>query len=135
MSIKVKLDSLIIHGNRDGKTGEKFDSIKDIDFDHDPPLQLRVWDPVAKDTVPPANDPRYIVPRLRASHRRKTAKKDIPAIAKAKRLSARQNERHEQALNEGNNIPATGKFKRKIQSPGFDKKNRKKFDGTVEPRT
>lgn len=135
MSIKVKLESLVIHGNRDKETGEKFGSIKNIDFDHDPPLMLRVWNSEAGDTEPPANDPAYIVPRLRSSHRRKTATKDIPAIAKAKRLSARQSERRERAMNDDEKFPATGSFKRKIQSPGFDKTKRKKFDGTVEPRT
>lgn len=116
MPLKVKLESLVIHGNRDKETGEKFGKIGNIDFDHDPPIQLRVWDRETQDTDPAANDPEYIVPRLRTAHRRKTATKDIPAIGKTKRIARTQNERHERALNGGENVPATGSFKSKIRS-------------------
>ena len=43
-----------------------------VEWDHDPALQLRTWDEEAGDTIPKANDPRYIVPRLKADHARKT---------------------------------------------------------------
>lgn len=59
-----------------------------VEWDHNPPLQLRVWCPVRGDTIPPANDPRFIVPRLSSDHRTKTAKVDVPAIAKTRRLSS-----------------------------------------------
>lgn len=45
----------------------------DIDWDHDPPIQLRVWDEAAQDTVPPCNDPAHIRIRIKADHRVKTS--------------------------------------------------------------
>jgi hypothetical protein len=69
-----------------------------VDFDHDPPLQLRIWVPEKGDTHPPANDPAHIVPRPRAEHDEKTsgrrtkarAEGDVTEIAKTKRLAAEQ---------------------------------------------
>lgn len=64
----------------------------DVDFDHAPPLAMRPVDPVTGDTIPPANDPRYIVPLARAGHRAKTfgssvpLSSDIAKIAKLKRV-------------------------------------------------
>ena len=64
----------------------------DVDFDHNPPLAMRPIDPVTGDTVPPANDPRYIVPLARAGHKAKTfgssvpLSSDISKIAKLKRV-------------------------------------------------
>ena len=70
----------------------------DVQWDHDPPLQLRVWDEKTKDTIPPANDPKHIVPRAAAAHRAKTngpatkarAQGDKTEIAKTRRLAERQ---------------------------------------------
>lgn len=70
----------------------------EAELDHDPALALRDWDAEANDTVPPANDPRYLVWRPVEDHRAKTfgpggekrvttAGGDIHAIAKAKRLA------------------------------------------------
>lgn len=35
----------------------------DCEWDHSPALHLREWDEEAQDTIPAANDPRYITPR------------------------------------------------------------------------
>lgn len=59
-------------------------------FDHQPPLAMRRWNPFIGDTVPPANDDRALVPVQQAVHREKTAKRDIPEIAKTKRLAKTQ---------------------------------------------
>lgn len=57
-----------------------------IDWDHDPAIHLRQWDEEAGDTIPGANDPRFITPRARDDHKVKT-KKDVGRIAKVRRLS------------------------------------------------
>jgi len=44
----------------------------DVEFDHDPPIHMRIWNAAKGDTDPPANDPRHIVPRSKSEHRRKT---------------------------------------------------------------
>jgi len=91
MSTKVKLEAAL---RALGLT------LETVDFDHTPPLQLRVWVPERGDTEPPANDPDHIVPRLREDHRRKTsggstkakAQGDVTEIAKTKRLAGGQDE-------------------------------------------
>ncbi len=60
------------------------------EWHHDPPIQLRPWDPFIFDTVPAVQDDRYIVPLQKAAHRERTAKRDIPEIAKTKRLAKKQ---------------------------------------------
>lgn len=57
-----------------------------VQFDHDPALKRRRWDPVALDTIPAACDLAYIVARNKSTHAVKTAKHDVPEIAKTKRL-------------------------------------------------
>jgi ribosome modulation factor len=75
----------------------RYDGIADepIQFDHDPALGLRVNEPYR---IPLDNDPRFIVPRLKAPHRVKTSA-DQTAIAKTKRLEAVESIR--QAFHEG----------------------------------
>lgn len=71
-----------------------------VEWDHDPPLQLRIWRPDRGDTEPPANDPRHLVPRPKVDHREKTtgrrtkarAEGDITEIARTKRLAREQEE-------------------------------------------
>lgn len=74
-------------------------TLADVDFDHTPPLQLREWDPVAGDTIPPANDPAHIQLLTKAEHKRKTfggpatvADGDLHRIAKTRRLTERERE-------------------------------------------
>lgn len=90
MPIKIKLEAVLINGPVFDSEGRKVCKLEDLDFDHQPPLQMRVWNVEAQDTDPPANDPFYIVPMVRAQHRTKTAKRDIPEIAKTRHLSAKQ---------------------------------------------
>lgn len=69
----------------------------DVDFDHQPALGLRHFDPATGKYSPDANDPRYIVPRLRADHKIKTNGRgattrgsDKGEIAKTRRLEKRR---------------------------------------------
>lgn len=64
-------------------------------IDHDPPLKLREWDEVARDTIPPANDPYHLFAMIPGHHRRKTSHprgphtsidSDQHAIAKVRRI-------------------------------------------------
>ena len=73
----------------------------EVELDHDPALALRPIDPVTGDTVPPANDPRYLVWRTKAEHAVKTtgrrgesrlgdqADGDIQRAAKVNRILVR----------------------------------------------
>lgn len=67
-----------------------------VQFDHDPALGLRVWDPVAGDTIPPANDPNHIRPKFIETHRDKTSGKktrtsgrgaDVTEIARTRKAA------------------------------------------------
>lgn len=96
---------------------------KDIEWQHDPPLALRVWVPERGDYDPPENDPRYIRPMPRAEHREVTAKRDIPAIAKTKRLSRKQAEFRRRMLEpELDQPPPAKRSKRKIPSRPFPRR-------------
>ena len=73
-------------------------TIRDVEFHHDPPLALRLWDDAAQDTVPPANDPAHIRVLLVSEHRAITTGRrgesdlsvsgngDVSKIAKSRRL-------------------------------------------------
>ena len=47
--------------------------VEEVQFDHFPALGLREWDPVAQDTIPPANDPEFIQMLFLDEHRTKTS--------------------------------------------------------------
>jgi hypothetical protein len=87
MPLKVKLEALLINGPVLDDEGRKVCDLSEIEWDHQPPLQMRVWDEDAEDTIPAANDPRHIVPLWKPVHRTKTAKTDIPAISRTKNLA------------------------------------------------
>lgn len=91
-----------------------------IDFDHDPPLALRIWDEAAQDTRPPANDPRHIRPLARQVHRERTARVDVPAIAKVDRLTETQQAFRSALLAKTPGTPR--KLKGSIQSRPFRRK-------------
>jgi hypothetical protein len=71
----------------------------EAELDHDPALGRRDWDEQAKDTVPPANDPKFLVWRPREGHKRKTFGtkattygSDIFEMAKERRVTKKQAE-------------------------------------------
>lgn len=78
------------------------------------------------------NHPTNLVPRLRAEHRLKTAKTDIPAIAKVARLSKEHEAFRARMLAMREDAPSRPKAN--IKSGGFDKRYTKKMDGTVKKR-
>jgi hypothetical protein len=73
----------------------------EAELDHDPALKRRDWDEQAKDTIPPANDPKFLIWRPREAHARKTFGpggekrittygSDVFEIAKERRLTEQQ---------------------------------------------
>ena len=77
--------------------------IEQVEWDHQPALALRDWNAATMDTIPPANDPIYIQMLRIAEHRCKTFGRggekrttthgsDLHAIAKVRRLSAKEEE-------------------------------------------
>ena len=91
-------------------------------FDHDP---IRVADGGV-------SEPWNLTPRLIKEHRTKTAKIDVPQIAKSRRLRdnlAAFNERIA-AKSAGRELPKSPK----LQSRGFNKELTRTFGGKVKPR-
>ena len=88
--LKVKLQALLLHGPVLDENGNQITDLNLITWDHCPPLMQREYNQSRKDTIPAANDPAFIIPRAIAVHQEKTAKTDIPEIAKTKRLSDEQ---------------------------------------------
>jgi hypothetical protein len=120
MPIKVKLEAVLINGPVLDAEGNRVCSLEDINFDHQPPLMARVFDPEKWDTIPPANDPSHIVPLAKPVHGEKTAKVDIPQIAKTKRLANDHEEFRRKILSRecGEKRKPSGK----ITSRGFRKR-------------
>lgn len=82
---------------------------KDVQFDHNPALELRPYNALTGDTIPPANDPDHIDMLLVDEHKVKTfgrggekrvstADGDIGKIAKVRRLTAAQEESRRRML-------------------------------------
>jgi hypothetical protein len=73
---------------------ERLGRLEDTQFDHVPAVQLRCWDPEAKDTLPPSNDVEHIFAKHTDCHAEKTfgskASKrgaDVTEIARTKRIT------------------------------------------------
>jgi hypothetical protein len=98
-----------------------------VEFQHDPPLALRIWVPERGDYDPPENDPRYIRPMAKEEHREVTAKRDIPAIAKTKRLSKTHEEFRQKMLakDQGDDPPPPKKVLRWPKGRKFPHKGKK----------
>lgn len=88
------------------------------------------------------NHPSNLQPRLKADHREKTAKTDIPMIAKTRRRS-KSYEAHKATMiaklrGEVEEIMSghkrAGKRTAKIRNRGFDKNVRRRMNGQVVPR-
>lgn len=103
LTIKEKLEIVVRQNGRE-PGGARLQPLDGIDFDHDPALQRRRWDPIAGDTIPASCDLAYIVALNKTTHQTKTWKRDVPEIAKSKRLEGRT---------------GTGKKKRKIAPRQF----------------
>ena len=90
--LTVKLEALLRHGPVLDAYGNRVTDLSQIQWDHSPPIQQRIYCEFDRDTIPAANDPEFIIPRAIEAHQDKTTKKDIPEIAKTKRLSDEQRE-------------------------------------------
>ena len=109
--------------------------VEEVQFDHFPALGLREWDPVAKDTIPPANDPEFIQMLFLDEHRAKTsgrrgekrstsAGSDQNRIAKVKRNAEKNAEFYSRMADRGAAITDRAeretadreRFKRRIPS-------------------
>ena len=62
----VKLKVVLRQDSLCATCGERLGKLDDTQFDHVPAVQLRCWDPEAKDTIPPSND---VESHLRKTHR------------------------------------------------------------------
>jgi len=132
ISLRVKLAAALLQSLRDDGTGRLVrvipheqakgmtadQIIAAFDMDHDP--------------IPKAHggpdEPWNLTPRLRADHRAKTAKQDIPAIAKTKRLRRSEQEFRDRLLakDAGEDPPPPRRAKRKIPSRPFNRKGKTK---------
>jgi hypothetical protein len=91
---KVKLKVVVIQGGACATCSEKLGTLEDTQFDHFPALQLRSWDPEARDTIPPSNDEGYVFAKHVDCHAAKTfgskASKrgaDVTEIARTRRIA------------------------------------------------
>ncbi|ARQ95276.1 hypothetical protein [Bradyrhizobium phage BDU-MI-1] len=100
----VKLKVVLKQNSLCPTCSERLGKLEDVEFDHVPALQLRCWDPEAKNTIPPANDVDHIFAKHIDCHAAKTfgskASKrgaDVTEIARTKRI-ARETEAFRQRM-------------------------------------
>lgn len=110
-----------------------------IDFDHDPPLELRTWVEEKNDYDPAENDENYIFAMVREHHRKKTnhprgphtvIDSDLHAINKARKTRTKEIG----IVNKGKEKSRTTLRSMKIKGQGFRKDLSKHMDGTVTKR-
>ncbi|WEX10334.1 hypothetical protein [Chelativorans sp. AA-79] len=88
LTVREKLEIVVRQGGKE-PSGARLNPLDGVQFDHQPPIQLRQWDEAKQDTIPPSCDLNHIVALNKPAHATKTAKVDQPAIAKLKRLEGR----------------------------------------------
>jgi hypothetical protein len=90
--LRIRYLVLIRQGGLDPDDGKPLDPIREgIEFDHRPPLQTRIWDEEAEDTIPPASHPDHIFARRRHAHGAASAE-DLRIEAKVRRLRQAEEE-------------------------------------------
>jgi hypothetical protein len=90
LTVREKLEIVVRQAGCERNLGARLLPLTDgVEFHHDPALQRRRWDPDAQDTVPASCDLSYIVAMNKPAHREQTAKRDVPEIAKTKRLEGK----------------------------------------------
>ncbi|RUW81522.1 hypothetical protein [Mesorhizobium sp. M2A.F.Ca.ET.067.02.1.1] len=107
LSVREKLEIVVRQGGKE-PGGARLNPLEGVQFDHDPALQRRRWNPEAQDTIPPSCCLENIVALNKPTHGVKTPV-DQREIAKTKRLEGRTRK---------------GKPKRKIPSRPFPKLQR-----------
>lgn len=88
LTIKEKLEVVVRQGGKE-PGGDRLNPLDGVQFDHNPAIQRRRWDDAAQDTIPPSCSLEHIVALNKPTHSTKTAKQDVPEIAKTKRLEGR----------------------------------------------
>lgn len=92
--------------------GERLGEPEGVQMDHVPALQLRGWDPVARDTIPAANDPGALFAKHKDCHAQKTTGRkgesdknrihgDVAEIARLRRLARSHDEYRSRLLSKG----------------------------------
>lgn len=91
---RVKVEVVLRQGGLCTTCGERLGKLQEVEFDHVPALQLRCWDPEAKNTIPPANDVDHIFAKhidchAIKTHGSKASKRgaDVTEIARTRRIS------------------------------------------------
>jgi hypothetical protein len=113
LTIKEKLE-IVVRQNGKEPSGARLNPLDGVQFDHDPALQRRRWSAEDLDTIPPSCALDFIVALNKPTHGTKTAKVDVPEIAKLKRLEGRTGQKKVKRK-----IPG-----QKLQSRPFPKLNR-----------
>ncbi|RWB67594.1 hypothetical protein [Mesorhizobium sp.] len=89
LTIKEKLEIVVRQGGRE-PGGARLLPLEGLAFDHVPALQRRRWCAETGDTIPASCSLDHIQALNNPTHAEKTAKSDIPEIAKTKRLEERR---------------------------------------------
>lgn len=135
ISVKLTLEACLLQA-KCPDCGERLGSIDNIQRDHVPPLQQRVWDAEAGDTIPAANDAAHIVVRHIDCHRQKTsggktkakAQGDVTEIYRTRRLAKEQAAFRDRMLRKGDDEAVdepSQKSKTKWPKRAFPKRTRK----------
>jgi len=143
IGVKTTLEAVLLAA-RCPDCGERLGSIDNVHRDHVPPLQMRPWCEETQDTIPPANDPAFIVVRHADCHRDKTtggktkakAQGDTTEIYRTRRLAAEQAAFRNRLLSKGEDPeePIERPAKRKSNFPSRPFPKRQKPLPTTEGR-
>lgn len=108
----VKVDVVVRQDGRCASCGERLGTLRETQFDHEPALQLRSFDPGTNDTIPPANDPEALKAKHKVCHAQKTTGRrgesdknavhgDVAEIARLRRLTQQREEFQRRLLAKG----------------------------------
>ena len=132
--LKVKLAAALTHMLREDETGKLVPIISREDakrMSEDDVLAVFEWDHIHPVALGGDNHHSNLSPLPKADHRAKTAKADIPRIAKVKRITRSQDEFRARLLAKDTGEPAPEPRKRKVKIPSrpFPKKQKDSHDG------
>lgn len=124
--LEVKIKVLLLQGHIFDEDGNIVADVGVIEWDHCPALQERRFDRKAWDTTPPADDPHFIVARVKSGHKAKTKRLTAAQSAVRNRGGAKSEpdvaSELEAALQESVKTP----LGRKILSRSFPKSDKQK---------
>ena len=139
--VTVKLEVVIRQHSLCTKCSERLGKLDDTQFDHIPAVQLRCWDPEAKDTTPRSNDPEFIFAKHADCHAKKTfgsseelTRGDVTEIARTKRIARETEDFRRRMLAKTDpdaEVPPPRRPKKKWPSRSFPKRGK---DGKARSR-